>query len=304
MTLVQDASYPMANKLVKKVRQAVGRRVVSMSQYLRSRAIAEELQEEVPEAKDLDPSHGLYTAMINQVSVMTELLHRIKELSPLFDRMEKAQDEYEPGYPPISPLTTSFYNCWAYFDMNHGAARETLGTTCLTLGRAFGMHPERIRILETLCDSRMGFFVHEGRDGQRVVLRDLVTDQVSAAIVPAGHYGNKGDLWYVRLLPAPLPGLNPVVMTTPYIVLAPGSKEWENYFQRHGGAANYAQHMKDGPAWNYWTEFVFEGYFNHTSQAIFLAGLPDVAETRPHSPEFDAATLEPYEAAIRRQLGK
>jgi hypothetical protein len=36
----------------------------------------------------------------------------------------------------------------------------------------------------------------------------------------------------------------------------------------------------------YWAEFVFEGYVNHRPGAIFLKGLPDVPESRPHSREY------------------
>ena len=32
-----------------------------------------------------------------------------------------------------------------------------------------------------------------------------------------------------------------------------------------------------------WSELVFEAYVNNRSDVIFLAGLPDVAESRPHS---------------------
>ena len=41
--------------------------------------------------------------------------------------------------------------------------------------------------------------------------------------------------------------------------------------------------MKFGLQTNYWPEYVFEGYVNHKSDVIFLRGLPDVAESRPHS---------------------
>ncbi len=41
--------------------------------------------------------------------------------------------------------------------------------------------------------------------------------------------------------------------------------------------------MKWGPARDYWTEFVFEAYVNHRQDMIFLTGLPDVPESRPHS---------------------
>ena len=32
-----------------------------------------------------------------------------------------------------------------------------------------------------------------------------------------------------------------------------------------------------------WTGFVFEAYVNHRTEVIFLAGFPDIAESRPHS---------------------
>lgn len=41
--------------------------------------------------------------------------------------------------------------------------------------------------------------------------------------------------------------------------------------------------MKYGPTREYWTEFVFEAYVSHQTEVLFLAGLPDVAESRPHS---------------------
>ena len=33
----------------------------------------------------------------------------------------------------------------------------------------------------------------------------------------------------------------------------------------------------------YWAEFVFEAYMNHRPEVIFLKGLPDLPESRPHS---------------------
>ena len=41
--------------------------------------------------------------------------------------------------------------------------------------------------------------------------------------------------------------------------------------------------MKYGPTREYWNDFVFEAYVNHRTEAIYLAGLPDVPESRPHS---------------------
>src|ERR1039457_5211689 len=46
------------------------------------------------------------------------------------------------------------------------------------------------------------------------------------------------------------------------------------------------RHLKWGTSRRYWTEFVFEGYVNHRPGAIYLEGLPDVPESRPHSREY------------------
>ena len=44
--------------------------------------------------------------------------------------------------------------------------------------------------------------------------------------------------------------------------------------------------MKYGPTRGYWNDYVFEAYVNYQSDAIYLAGLPDIPdipESRPHS---------------------
>ena len=80
-----------------------------------------------------------------------------------------------------------------------------------------------------------------------------------------------------------------VAFTTPYIVLQPEVRDWLAYFNRtfaHNQQArveDYERHMKYGPTRAYWNDFVFEAYVNHRQEAIYLAGLPDIPESRPHS---------------------
>jgi len=114
---------------------------------------------------------------------------------------------------------------------------------------------------------------------------------VCRAIVPAGYRGRRGELWYARVLPPPLPdGTEHVVFTTPYLLLKPEKRDWQAYFSRTlPGAppqdhfARHERHMKFGPTRDYWNEFVLEAYVNHRTDVIFLEGLPDVPESRPHS---------------------
>jgi hypothetical protein len=137
-------------------------------------------------------------------------------------------------------------------------------------------------------ESRMGFYIHCGRKGKLTVLEDIVTGAVCRAIVPSGDRGEKGELWYVRVLPPPMPGgQENVVFTTPYIVLHPKLAEWREYFRRTIPAPapidGYEHHLKYGPTRQYWNDFVFEAYVNHRTEAIYLVGLPDIPESRPHS---------------------
>jgi hypothetical protein len=78
-----------------------------------------------------------------------------------------------------------------------------------------------------------------------------------------------------------------VSAATPYIVLHPGPNDWFAYFGRTlpepTPVRDYARHMKYGPTRQYWNDYVFEAYVNHRTEAIYLAGLPDVPESRPHS---------------------
>ena len=81
-----------------------------------------------------------------------------------------------------------------------------------------------------------------------------------------------------------------MVFTTPYLILRPGPEEWIAYFARtlpKIDPANtqraYKILMKYGPERNYWNDYIFEAYVNHRTEVVFIAGLPDVEESRPHS---------------------
>ena len=72
--------------------------------------------------------------------------------------------------------------------------------------------------------------------------------------------------------------------------LVSGEREWQAYFDRtlpdgppEKRIAAYEKHMKWGPARSHWAEFGFEAYVNHRSEVIYLKGLPDIEESRPHS---------------------
>jgi hypothetical protein len=285
---------PIADLLIKRMRSYVGAKVIDLSAVMVGKKNAEELQKTVPsreELADYHPAHAFYIYAQNQTSVMAEQLTALPEMDRFARLIGKAQDEYSPSGPPMSPLTTSFFSSWAFFDACVGLGQETLGTTTMAVGKAFGMHEELIRVIGLMQESRMAVHVHEGTEGDRIRLRELITNRTCRAICPSGYTGRAGELWYVRVLPPPVAGSEDhVVFTTPYLLVEPGERDWLAYFDRtlpegppDKRIAAYEKHMKWGPTRDYWTEFVFEAYVNHRHDVIYLRGLPDVAESRPHS---------------------
>lgn len=281
---------PIADKLLARMKRQRRGRFVDL--YV----AAEELQGGLVIPERLarhHPAHAAYLYAQNQVSVMSEQLTGLNELASFVRILSAAEDLYIPTgpAPPMSPLTASYYTCWAFFDVCAGPAKETIGDIILKIGAALGIPEDLLHVIRLMQRSRMGIYRHEGIEGSLIVLRELATDVVSRAVCGSQYDGRKGELWYARVLPPPFPdGSEHIVFTTPYVLLQPGLPEWRAYFRRvlptgpqQTHIAAYEHHMKYGPTRNYWPEFVFEGYVNYQTEAIFLAGLPDIPESLPHS---------------------
>lgn len=272
---------PIAQELIAKLQRRARGKAAKLAEAINSSAAAGGLS-------GFHPAHAAYIYTQNQVSVMAEQLTAFKEMAPFAEVISRAEDLYMPSAPPMSPLTTSYFTCWAFFDACAGAANETIGTTVLEFGAAFGVDSELLRLIRLMQDSRMGIYIHKARKDDLAILEDLVTGATFSAIVPSGYHGKEGEIWYVRILPPPIQGsADHVVFTTPYILLEPGPHDWLAYFSRTFAQTarvdDYERHMKYAPTREYWNDFVFEAYVNHRTEAIYLAGLPDIPESRPHS---------------------
>ena len=193
----------IAEKLVARTKREVSGKGINLQAVIAGRAAAEELQRTMVTKEGLagfHPAHAAYVFAQNQVSVMSEQLTALQEMASLADIVSKAENLYMPSGPPMSPLTTSYFTCWAFFDACAEPSNETIGTIVLNVGTAFGMHPELLRLVLLMQESRMGLYVHQGIESSLVVLRELVTGAVCRSIVPSGYRGQTGELWYARVL--------------------------------------------------------------------------------------------------------
>ncbi len=285
---------PIADKLVQSIKHYKQGKVVDLQAVISGRKNAENLLQTIVAAEDLGqlhPAHAVHVHVHNLLSAISEHLAGLAEMRRWVDLVSAAEDEYMPSGPPMSPLTASYFNCWALFDACIGSGGETMGSVALAVAAAGGMHSEWLRLMRLQQESRMGVYVHQGAEKSSVLLRELVTGRLYRAIPAAGYRGRAGEMWYARLLPPPLPGMTEhVVFTTPYLLLGAVEHEWQGYFRRtlpdtpqQARLDAYEEHMKFGPSRRYWHEFVLEAYVNYQSDVVFLTGLPDIPESRPHS---------------------
>jgi len=247
---------------------------------------------ETPEALvdgGADPAFALYASVQQMVYLFAELLLWMPELWTFRKRLERLDDDYTPGYPPMSPITGSYFAMWTQCDLRVGEGGETMAGLFAEIGGLFGFSAEYLAMAKTLADSRMGVYEHCGLKNGRISLRELVTDKEFSFVGSSGYVGNKGELWLVRAVPPPFAFTCWVGMGTPYVLRAPGQAEWLAMFARNGIRSDEVgverrleQFLKFGPKPRFWSELIFEGYCGHNSGAIFLQGLPDVSESRPH----------------------
>jgi hypothetical protein len=192
----------------------------------------------------------------------------------------------------MSPLTTSFFTCWAFFDHRIGGATDTLATCLIAANDTICMNPHQLGALRLMSQSRMGIYEHRGMEGGHVWLRELITDREFVCHSPTGYKGKKGELWYVRLFPPLEPELAnyQIVFTTPYVLIGQSKDDWIAYLKRSmvgikapSEADALYQLLKFGLSKNYWNEFVLLAYHHHQADAVFLAGIPDLRATLPHA---------------------
>lgn len=243
-------------------------------------------------ADGLHPVHAFWSLVQHNLSMFGEQVLGLPEAKPFAKVIAAAEDEYHPAGPPMSPITGTYFFCWSFCDLPVGRAKETTAAATVDVIATLGVDSGLLSAMREFAGSRMGLWTVLGHGEGTTILREGVTNDTRECVVPAGHAGTRGEVWFARVLPAPFPNLPSLVFTTPYVLQSPAT-HWEQYLERTLGGArpkypggSYAGLMKYGLSPRYWPEFVFEAYAGHRSEAIFLLGLPDVDGSRPHGKGF------------------
>jgi len=286
---------PIARKLLSSLKQVREATVVSLDAQRAAKANAAEILRSAkrPGHADVPPAFAVAAFVHNYLVGQAELILELPAMKQFRKRIERADEEYMPSAPPMSPIMSSYFWSWALYDLGIGAERETIGQCILAVNRTFGMSPDFVAVAEHLVTSRLGMFVRGKQLGADLfALAEVVTGRDMVAVSASGHVGEPGELWLVRVLPPPLPELREhVVFGTPYVVRSPHAAAWHAYLDRavtkvvtkDDVTTRYERLMKRGPTGESWHEYIFEAYSNHTAGAVFLRGVPDIDESRPHS---------------------
>ena len=124
-----------------------------------------------------DPVHAAYIFVHHIASVFAENVSHLPEMRTFTKEVGSAEDEYMPNGPPMSPLTSSYFTSWAFFDYRIGDTTDTLASCLIDANDIIWMNPDQLDALKKMNESRMGIYEHHGWQENHVRLRELLTDR-------------------------------------------------------------------------------------------------------------------------------
>lgn len=238
----------------------------------------EKLNRHVP-----DPSNRIYVLAQNMLSYFAEDVSVKDEFTEYYDKVVEVEDNYLPSFPPMSPLTSTYFTYWAFCDLKFGKDKETICSIFYDLCFESGFGEDVLKALRHLNTSYMSMYIHLGFEDDLIVLREISTDKIFKCICPAGYMGKNGEIWFVRIVP----NLDKIydysiTLTTPYIILNYSEEDWKDFYKRQKIENNVYDFFKNNPDFNYWHEYIMDAYVNYTPNCIYLTGMPDIEGSKPH----------------------
>jgi hypothetical protein len=223
------------------------------------------------------------------VEVFSGVLHNTDLTCSYVKTVLKAEDEFMPGRPPMSPIMASLFDSWAAVDLTIGRDKETACSCVLDLASLLRLRADLKPVVRAVGESRLGIYERLETKGENLWLRELLTEEVHLCRCLSGYEGEPGQVWLTRVIPyAPRDDDAQPTLTTPYVSTDYSADEWREFLreqvpQRGGLERNLARFMKRGPKPFYWFEFFMDGYCGHEDLAVFVKGLPGVTDSLPHA---------------------
>jgi len=221
----------------------------------------------------------------------------VKKINKILDELE---DQFHPAYPPLSPISDSYYNTWSLFDLKISGEKETLASCfydCMKLVK--GADTLMLRLALNASLSKMEFFEQistakpiRAPSLYSVQLKNIYTDEIINLYNNTGFEGEIGYIWYTRVLPSPCGYSYYSSLNTPYIFRNTEKEKLLRFIENtlpkikpSKTNDSYFELMKFGLNKMFWPTFIFESYSNYDGGAIYLQGTPDDPLSRPHSEE-------------------
>ena len=269
-------------------------KIVNLSDYKNSKTNSIEKIGQLKTASDLvnaggNLHHAVFAEAQNLLSVIIEELMDLPELDKHNEIILNAQEEYMPSWPPMSPISVSYFSTWSFFDVKVGLDKESYFSCVRDLGALLGVDPRFMHLWSLIEQSRLGIYKVLYPIDDKVMLEEVFTKKQYMSFTPNKLSINPGELWLIRLFPKAHDGFEyRVIFTSPYILLS-SQQQWEVFFDRNItgiretsiATKNYENFMSNGLNPLYWMEFIMQGYVSYTDTTISLAGLPDIGSSRP-----------------------
>jgi hypothetical protein len=133
-------------------------------------------------AEGMDPVHATYVFIHHIASVFADNMSQLREMRTFTDDYMKAEEQYLPSGPPMSPLTRSYFTSWAFFDYRIRNTTDTLASCLIDANDIIWMNPDQLDALKKMNESRMGIYELQGWQQNFVRLRELITDRTISAM--------------------------------------------------------------------------------------------------------------------------
>lgn len=293
----------------------------ALATKLRRKADKDRLMSPASFSRDLDRAivisdplkrqEQLYIATIRYVFTLATELAGSGHAKELRQKLQSDMEEYMPGYPPISPLTDSFFYSGMHLSYRFGADHETAAEIIQQVLQQWKVESRCLDMLRRLRSSRTGIFETIEVHGGSILVRELVTKREFLLCPSAGYSGQPGELRFSRVaIPAEAAGETFFEVTTPYILVGCDAAAWTDYLSSeipptasrrdplcgleadsvvlpHSDLADGLSALfEDDCGVMSWNDYIMDGYLNYQKPAIFLTGIPNRPETLPHNDSF------------------